>query len=836
MIDVMSTPTDPAKTSEATIRRRIDRAVAGARLIVFWERLWPRLVPLFVVAGIFILASWLGLWPAVPDWLRFVLLGAFAIAALAALWPLTSLRVPSPAEAFIRLERWNDQANRPATGILDHLATPHASPETQAIWEAHRARLLRQFGRLRLATPSPGMADRDPYALRFLLLLLLVVGLAATGGAGDRIGEAFRAAPASAAEAAAVRVDAWASPPDYTGRPAIFLSGERAADEVDAFNVPEGTEIFVRVSGEDAARYDVAADGEPIESASGTAESGGPREFRATLAADQRITITGPGGEQAAWSFTVAPDEPPTIAVTRPPTQSGVAGLEFAYAYEDDYGVTAAYGEIALADPTVAANSLYGPPEYELAVPRRGADAVEADTVHTLERHPWAGLDAVVTLVAEDAIAQTGRSSAWPVTLPARSFTDPLAIALVAQRQVLALDKSRAVEIAAALDLFSADAARRDVGPAIYLALRSAYHRLMLADSDDLLRGVVDYLWEIAVGIEGDRLADATAALQAATEELREAMARGAGEEELAQLTEEVRAALQEYMEALAEAPRETQQAAEMPDMEQRPVTAQDLEEMLERIEELAEMGDMVSAEELVAQLQQMMQDLQTPADGPRGREPSGEQQLGNLGQLLQDQQRLMDQTYGLQQQQNAPQPMPATPADAERQREEFRQSRAEQAETARELQQEQERLGTRVQDLIYELLNEELDPAGLEDAADAMAAAADRLEEQRPGMAVERQAEALAELQAVAESLSAQIARQQQGDQPLEQNLGGGARDPIGRPTELDGQQGDAVDVPDDVDRQLAREILDLIRQRLNDPGRPPIEIDYLERLIDED
>jgi hypothetical protein len=39
---------------------------------------------------------------------------------------------------------------------------------------------------------------------------------------------------------------------------------------------------------------------------------------------------------------------------------------------------------------------------------------------------------------------------------------------------------------------------------------------------------------------------------------------------------------------------------------------------------------------------------------------------------------------------------------------------------------------------------------------------------------------------------------------------------------------------VPDEIDTQRAREILDAIRQRLGESGRPEFELDYLERLLD--
>ena len=41
---------------------RLEQAIYRARLALGWERLWPRLVPLLSVVGLFVVLSWLGYW------------------------------------------------------------------------------------------------------------------------------------------------------------------------------------------------------------------------------------------------------------------------------------------------------------------------------------------------------------------------------------------------------------------------------------------------------------------------------------------------------------------------------------------------------------------------------------------------------------------------------------------------------------------------------------------------------------------------------------------------------------------------------------------------------
>ena len=57
---------------------------------------------------------------------------------------------------------------------------------------------------------------------------------------------------------------------------------------------------------------------------------------------------------------------------------------------------------------------------------------------------------------------------------------------------------------------------------------------------------------------------------------------------------------------------------------------------------------------------------------------------------------------------------------------------------------------------------------------------------------------------------------------------------DPLGRPRRTEGPDfGEQVKVPDEIDVQRARRILEELRRRFSDPSRPMLELDYLERLL---
>src|SRR5690606_28683853 len=75
------------------------------------------------------------------------------------------------------------------------------------------------------------------------------------------------------------------------------------------------------------------------------------------------------------------------------------------------------------------------------------------DSFVDLTAHPYAGMMVQARLEARDAIGQKSLSAPVTFRLPARVFTDPLARALIEQRQLLATtDRAQRRFIAYALD------------------------------------------------------------------------------------------------------------------------------------------------------------------------------------------------------------------------------------------------------------------------------------------------------------------------------------------------------------------------------------------------
>ena len=495
--------------------RALGAAVERARLAIVFERIWPRLVPLLSLGGLFVVLSWFGYWRLVPENARLATLGLFAVVAAALFIRLLFVRMPTEAAGMDRVEAASNLPHRPAHGLSDRLSPVANDAVANALWEAERKRLLDSLSGLRAGAPAPEMARRDPNAFRFAVPVLLVVAFAmAWGEWGPRLGEAFVEARAPEAIATA-RVDAWIDPPAYTRQPPVYLSRLDPTTRSEPIRVPEGSKLTVRVVSREAANVTyTTGGGEHILAAEGPAEGmadAAPaeaeaiRSYSAVLDQDGALAIAHANGTET-YPIAVLDDTPPTITRGEMTVnRSGSFALEFTV--DDDYGVTEGSVTFRPAEPAAeGARPLVAAPSVPLRLMQRRGQAGGARADVRLEAHPYSGLDVLADAVVRDAAGQEGRpADEGAMTLPARRFVHPLARALVEQRQILALDANTRPKVLAALDALTLAPERFVKDSSIYLGLRVGYHRLVEARSDDDLRAVLDYFWAMARAHRGRR-------------------------------------------------------------------------------------------------------------------------------------------------------------------------------------------------------------------------------------------------------------------------------------------------------------------------------------------
>ncbi|MCS3761865.1 TIGR02302 family protein [Bradyrhizobium centrosematis] len=553
MNGVTPDPSDPIRNSDALSRLKLAQALDRALYAIAWERAWPHLARLLTVVGLFLAVSWAGLWLALPFLARAIGLVVFAGIAIAALLPLIRFRWPSREEALGRLDRGSGIRHRPATTLTDTLSSQ--DPVAQALWQAQRERTLASLKRIRAGLPHPRLALHDPWALRALIMVMLVATFFAAGDErAMRLAAAFDwngvLAPAN------VRVDAWVTPPLYTGKPPVILSAankEAAALPASGpLAVPAGSTLIVRSSG---GSLDVVVSGGLKEVAPTEAAPKGTNEKHFTITTDGTAHVRAPSG-QPQWAFAATPDHAPTIALAKDPERQARGGLQLSYKIEDDYGVTGADAHIALrpadakdgakdSDGKAAPRPLFQPPQFPLVLPNARTRNGVGQTVKDLSEDPYAGADVTLTLTAKDEAGNEARSEPFNMRLPERLFTNSLARALIEQRRILALDANRNSDVYTALDalMIAPELFTPDAG--CYLGLRSLASQLEAARTDDALRNVVASMWAFATTIEDDGVAGSVnAALRSAQDALKAALDRGASEDELRVLTQKLREAM----------------------------------------------------------------------------------------------------------------------------------------------------------------------------------------------------------------------------------------------------------------------------------------------------
>jgi uncharacterized protein (TIGR02302 family) len=816
------------------------RALQRARGSLLWERLWPAAALLATALGLFLAFSWAGLWLVLPPLARAIGLLFFVVITLAAAVPLLRLRLPSIYDGLRRLDQGSGEAHRPATSVNDAIAANQHDPVAQALWHAHIERALLSARKLKAGWPAPRLALRDPIALRALVLILVTASFfAATGEHIKRIEAAFDwhgvVAPAN------FRIDAWVTPPVYTGRPPVMLPGLRPGEAVEAaapvaapVAVPVGSQLVIRGTGD--VNFQVARKGALEDAASDPhlALPKGTTERRFVIKGDASAVLHGVGSD-LKWVFTAIPDRTPTIALIKPPERQARGSVRFDYKMEDDYGVVEGKATFALKDPTAAkARPLFSAPEFRLALPQARTRSGAAQTIHDLTEHPWAGAEVMMTLVARDEAGNEGHSKPHDFELPERIFVKPLARALIEQRHKLALDANKKPLVLTALDALTIAPERFTPDAGVYLGLRSIYFDLKQARNDDALREVVARMWDMAVQIEDGNVSQAEQALRQAQDALRQALERGATDEELKKLMDDLRAAMDKFLQALAEQMRKNPQQLSRPlDRNTRMLTERDFKNMMDRLENLARSGNKEAARRLLEEMQAMLENLQTARPGQMDEgDDDMMSALDELGDMIRKQQQLRDKTFKEGQ-------------DMRRDRQGGQRGERPMGD----LRQDQQALRERLSKLLEQLRQRGLgDPqqnqngkemGKLGDAGKAMGEAEGELGEGDAEGAVDSQGRALEAMRQGAQGLAQQMQQQGMGPGPNGRPGRGQQRaqsdtDPLGRP--LRGREyGDdvTVKVPGEIDAQRARRILEELRKRFGESYRPQLELDYIERLL---
>lgn len=781
-----------ARHAEAFIRR--------ARLTILWERVWPKLWPASGIVGVFVAAALLNLFTYMPWWAHtLLLLGAVGAAGHYLYRNFQNFRGPTWQEGARRVERDSTLAHRPITEQNDLLVAGAGDTYAEALWRAHMRAMLARIGKLRVALPSPQLAKRDPYAIRFVILLALIAGVIVAGSDWkNRL--AFALSPAAGSGSASATVDAWINPPAYTGLPPIYLKA--GAQNSGVIRVPVNSELVVRVH-----RSGVTPD-IVLTPASGhrpkVSANGDEYATNTILRADENIYVRAGGRALGNWRTQIIPDEAPHIVFAQPPSKTEHDAVKLSFSAADDYGVVSAR---ALIKPLKGSRVL----AVDLPIDA-SAKTIKQTVYRDLTENPLAGLDVTITLEAKDGAGQTAHSKPMRFTLPARVFTNPLARALIEQRQNLAAGKAHAKPVTLATlnaltiapDKFYSDQTK------LYLVLRSTYWMLHEARTGQDIARVQDILWQTAMALEGNGAINAAAELRRTAEALAQAMQQGAPQSVIDALMQRYNQALQRYLQAMA---KNAQASNGPPPPGTKVITPDDIEKMMKLIQQLAQSGSRDAAAKMLAMLQSLLENMQM--SGGSGGGGQGDKAMSDAIQGLSDlmgrQRQLMDKTY--REGQDA-----GDPKDG----------------GGKGLSQQQGKLRDDLNALLKGL-GDKGKAAGKNfgEADKDMGQAQGQLGAKSFDDAGKSEQQALDAMRKGTAAL-AQALMQQQSGQGMKPGGQNGNEDPLGREN---GAQGsiNGGKIPDKDSLARARAILQELRKRAGETGRPKEELDYLDRLLKE-
>ena len=270
-------------------------------------------------------------------------------------------------------------------------------------------------------------------------------------------------------------------------------------------------------------------------------------------------------------------------------------------------------------------------------------------------------------------------------------------------------------------------------------------------------------------------------------------------------------------------------------------MTQQDLEQMLRNLENMARSGNRDMAQQMLSQLRDLLDRLQSGRMADQGQSQRFGKMMDEFGNIIGRQQQLLDDTFGQQRQQQGQQGQRGQRGQQGQQGQQGQGGSKGKASRAARATARARRLGDRQRELRDMLgrLQRGLREFGLRRRASSTAPArpwsapSGALREGDLEGATQEETRALEQLRQGARDMAQQMLRQMPSRFGM--NDSRGELDPMGRPPQrTDGPDpGVGVKVPDQIDVQRAREILEELRRRLGEPTRPPIELEYLERLL---
>lgn len=828
-----------------------------AKAVLIWERagvsFWKSFFWLIGFAGIFMMDLPVISDEPVREYLPLVFWLVFAVFLYSG---IRTFKWPTTGEARRRLEQDSGLDHRVLSEMDDNLANPEEKV-TRNIWSLRNRNLQKIAINVRNVCARPQLSTKDPYALRYLALILLFAGFAFSGNewfskieAGASI-NLFPEKTASIGKENDYRASIQIIPPGYSGLGEVIIQG--ISDEnTSPLEILEGSIIKVRVSG--GWGNPVLKSGETSLPLNQTGK--GSYFLEAPVVPGEMLVLKQGLRTLVSFPYKMLKDTPPSLELTGDPVSLRHGEIRIPLKVRDDFGIRNLRATPRLDEDVVKVLPAIGQEvvQERLVMSPAGAE-VEIDPVFDFASHPWAGLSVKITIEAFDYNDQKTEITLPAMTLPERKFNNPFSASIYERRQRLVWSPegdiyNTVMYLENMLEhpgIFEGDFTS-------YLAVRSSASRMKYAADRETTEKVIPLLWDIAVRMDGGDFEIARNQLRQAQQNLEKALADpNATDEEISLLMTQLKQALSNYMYELSRAVAEKGNMKLLPKQSQS-LDSDVLKAVMDKMQALALSGDRKGAIELLSGIGRMVDafDASEMAGMPKDMQFM-DKAKDQLKELYERQKKLLEQTEGLSRKKDNAEKqelaewlpdndddkeeyddevkvglddMPPPPSrDSDKPKVSTRNSYNEQESIRHDLGEIMKEAG----DMMGEI------PENMGKAEREMKSSSDNLEQNNPGDSIQNQKQALEYLQQSSEQMAQKLSQRMQ--QMIMFGMSGSGYDPLGRETgDKDGKKdffGVEIDIPDGKGRGNVDEIMKTLRKRSGELSRPEEELDYFKRLL---
>ena len=579
---------------------------------------------------------------------------------------LSRFHLPRSPQIDKRIEKESAILHGHIAALDDTIANPQKAKARQ-LWQYFGQQVLKTFTRLKSPRPRAMLSRKDPNALRFLALLFFISGLFVAGQDWPRrLFDGLIPLTPYTVLSSGQSMSLWITPPDYTGKGQIYLSGNGILKK--PIDIPQDSKIKLRVQSRLGGLFP------PIFTMGGHSYplkhlGDGIFGLERDIGQGDDMHVTQAIITRARWPYHFIKDTPPEIRFsygekdepkdkngdkndndnkakqapadadrsqedtspkddTKPPKEYEIlkrAQLRFPLIVKDDYGVTNLRMHVSL-DPVVEDKPLGKDFDEDKIVMSPPGAEFKLDPVYDLAGSTWAGLPVIITFTAIDHKGQTAQTPPLSMTLPERTFEHPVAKSLIVMRKKLAWAyNGDFTTISNDLDTLLSAPGFFQNNPVVFLAIQTAAVRLALvnkrpqAERTEAARGVINLLWDTAIAVEDGDLTLAMRDLRDAQKALEQAMKDpNATDDDIARLMAQLQEKMANYFAELQKEMQKRIANGEKipqipPDQFSTVISPETMAEMLDKLQSAMRSGNKQAAQDMLSKLQRMM-DMMDPS------------------------------------------------------------------------------------------------------------------------------------------------------------------------------------------------------------------------------